>query len=87
MRIPLSSDQQDQLNVNAGATRFRFHPRVVKVNDFNLYQLAIGWLRGAADGRGAFGLTVLAGRENANQRPRGWRQTFLGAPGSRLRPP
>jgi len=72
--------------VNAGATRFRFIPESFKVNDFNLYQLAIGWLRGAADGRGAFGLAVLVGRENAtNGRADG--DNLSGAPGSRLRPP
>src|SRR6267143_1708302 len=71
--------RQDQLNVNAGATRFRFIPESFKVNDFNLYQLAIGWLRGAADGRGAFGLTVLAGRENATNGRADGDKPFWGA--------
>lgn len=57
--------KQDQLSVNAGATRYRFIPDALQVNDFNLYQLAVGWLRGAADGSSVFGLTVLAGREKA----------------------
>jgi len=71
--------KQDQLGVSAGAMRYRFIPDALQANDFNLYQLALGWLRGAADGSGAFGLAVLAGRENAtNSRPDG-DKPFLGA--------
>jgi len=71
--------RQDQLSVNAGATRFRFIPESFKVNNFDLYQMAIGWLRGAADGRGAFGLTVLAGREKATSGRADGDKPFLGA--------
>ena len=71
--------KQDQLSVNAGATRFRFIPESFKVNNFDLYQMAIGWLRGAADGRGAFGLTVLAGREKAMNGRADGDKPFLGA--------
>src|SRR2546426_5880175 len=71
--------KQDQLSVNAGATRFRFIPESFKVSNFDLYQVAIGWLRGAADGRGAFGLTVLAGREKAMNGRADGDKPFLGA--------
>jgi len=71
--------KQDQLSVNAGATRFRFIPESFKVSNFDLYQVAIGWLRGAADGHGALGLTVLAGREKAMNGRADGDKPFLGA--------
>jgi tetratricopeptide (TPR) repeat protein len=71
--------KRDQLSVNAGATRFRFVPEPFKVSNFDLYQMAIGWLRGAADGRGVFGLSVLAGREKAVNGRADGDKPFLGA--------
>lgn len=57
--------KQDQLTLNAGATRFHFVPEDLKVNNFDLYQAAIGWLHATADGRAAAGLTLIGGKENA----------------------
>jgi len=71
--------KQDQLSVNAGATRYRFIPDALQVNDFNLYQLALGWLRASADGRGAFGLTALGGAEKATNGRADGDKPFVGA--------
>jgi tetratricopeptide (TPR) repeat protein len=71
--------KQDQLSVNAAGSRYKFLPDALKVNDFDLYQLAIGWLRASADGRGAFGLTLLGGIENATNGRADGDKPFLGS--------
>jgi tetratricopeptide (TPR) repeat protein len=71
--------KQDQLSVSAAATRFQFIPELFKVNNFDQHQIAIGWLRGTADGRGAFGLTLLGGVENATNGRTDGDKPFVGA--------
>lgn len=58
---------RDQLSVSAAATRFRFVPELFKSNDFDNYLAALGSLLSVNDGRGAFGLTVLGGYEDATR--------------------
>jgi tetratricopeptide (TPR) repeat protein len=58
-------DNRDQLTFNAAATRFEYIPVPLKVNNFNLYAGAAGWLRAFNEGRAAFGLTVTGGYEDA----------------------
>jgi tetratricopeptide (TPR) repeat protein len=71
--------KQDQFTFNAGASRFHFVSEDLKVNNFDLYQAAIGWLHAAADGRAAAGLTLIGGIENATKgRPDG-DKPFYGA--------
>lgn len=58
---------EDQLNVSVGAARFRYLPALLEVNDYDLYQGAVGWLRAVSNGRGAIGLALSGGTENATQ--------------------
>lgn len=55
--------KQDQLSVSALATRFEFIPDSLQINDYNLYQIALGWLHATANGRTAIGATLLGGVE------------------------
>lgn len=55
--------KQDQISVTALATRFEFIPEALQVNDYNLYQVGLGWLHATANGRTAFGATLLGGVE------------------------
>lgn len=71
--------KQDQLTVNASGLRFRFLTDDLKVNNFDLYQGAIGWLHASADGRAAAGLSLLAGVENATNGRLDGDKPFVGA--------
>jgi tetratricopeptide (TPR) repeat protein len=62
------ASKRDQITLNTSGYRFRFVPEALKVNNFDLQQWALGWLRGSADGRGAFGFTVIGGVEKATDR-------------------
>jgi tetratricopeptide (TPR) repeat protein len=65
-------DQQNQLSLSALAVRFRFVPELFKESDFDNYQATLGWLRAVNDGRGAVGVSLLGGYENATRaRPEG----------------
>lgn len=64
--------KQDQLTSNVTAMRYRFPPEAFSVQDFDLYQIAVGWLHSTAGGKAAVGFTVLGGKEDATQgRPDG----------------
>jgi tetratricopeptide (TPR) repeat protein len=71
--------KQDQLTLNAGGSRFKFLSDDLKINNFDLYQGAIGWLHGSADGRSAAGLTLLVGIENATNGRADGDKPFYGA--------
>jgi hypothetical protein len=71
--------KQDQLSLNAGASRFHFLSEDLKVNNFDLYQGGVGWLHGAADGRAAAGLTLIGGVENATNGRADGDKPFYGA--------
>jgi tetratricopeptide (TPR) repeat protein len=71
--------KQDQLTLSAGASRFHFLSEDLKVNNFDLYQGAVGWLHGAADGRAAAGLTLIGGVENATNGRADGDKPFYGA--------
>ena len=55
--------KQDQISVSGLATRFEFIPEALQINDYNLYQIALGWLHATASGRMAVGITLLGGVE------------------------
>ncbi len=55
----------DQISFSATGLQLRFVPDAIKINNFNLYQGGIGWLRSVNDGRGTVGLTLLGGYEDA----------------------
>ncbi|MGA7984623.1 MAG: tetratricopeptide repeat protein [Burkholderiales bacterium] len=55
---------KDLVSFSFGDSQFRFVPEGLKINDFNLYNAAIGWQRGINSGRGAVGFTLLGGQEN-----------------------
>ena len=64
--------KQDQLTANVTGMRYRFPPEAFSLQDFDLYQVALGWLHSAADGRAAVGFTLLGGKEDATRaRPDG----------------
>ncbi|MEO8716706.1 MAG: tetratricopeptide repeat protein [Burkholderiales bacterium] len=56
--------KQDQISVGIAASRNKFLPDALKINSYDLYQGSIGLLHGAADGRGAAGVTLVGGIEN-----------------------
>lgn len=56
--------KQDQISFGVSGSRNKFLPDALKINSYDLYQGSFGWLHGAADGRGAAGVTLLAGIEN-----------------------
>lgn len=56
--------KQDQISLGASASRNKFLPDALKINSYDLFQGTFGWLHGAADGRGAAGITLLGGIEN-----------------------
>lgn len=58
------ASKQDQINLGLSASRNKFLPDALKINSYDLFQGSFGWLRATADGRGAAGLTLLAGAEN-----------------------
>lgn len=55
--------KQDQISVAALATHFEFLPELLQINDYNLYQVAVGWLHATANGRAAIGATLVGGIE------------------------
>lgn len=55
--------KQDQLTVGVSGSRYKFLPDGLQINSYELYQGSFGWLHGAADGRGAVGVTLIAGVE------------------------
>ncbi len=61
------------------ASTFRFIPDALEINDYNLYQLAIGWVHAAANGRGAAGITLLAGAEKETNGREDGDKPFFGA--------
>ena len=64
--------KQDQITANVTGMRYRFPPEAFSLQDFDLYQGALGWLHSAADGKAAVGFTVLGGKEDATKdRPDG----------------
>jgi outer membrane protein len=57
--------KQDQITANVTGMRYRFPPEAFSLQNFDLYQAALGWLHSAADGRSAVGFTILGGKEDA----------------------
>jgi tetratricopeptide (TPR) repeat protein len=55
----------DQLTANVTGMRFRFPPEAFSLQDFDLYQVAVGWLHSTEGGKAAVGFTLLGGKENA----------------------
>ncbi len=58
------ANKQDQFSLGFSGSRNKFLPDALKINSYDLYQGSFGWLHGAADGRGAAGVTLLAGTED-----------------------
>lgn len=56
--------KQDQVSLGLSGSRNKFVPDALKINSYDLYQASLGWLHGAADGRGAAGVTLLGGVED-----------------------
>lgn len=56
---------RDQVSLNLLAGSYRYLPHTLEVNDFDLFQGAVGWLRVVSQGRGIVGLSLLAGLEKA----------------------
>jgi tetratricopeptide (TPR) repeat protein len=71
--------KQDQLSIGLVASSFQFIPDALEVNDYNLYQLAIGWVHAAANGRGAAGITLLGGVEKETNGREDGDKPFFGA--------
>jgi tetratricopeptide (TPR) repeat protein len=69
---------QDQLTVGALANRFLYRPSALVVNDFDLYQGSAGWLRAVNNGRGAVGLALIGGYQNATEGRADGDQAFVG---------
>jgi tetratricopeptide (TPR) repeat protein len=57
--------KQDQLTGNLTGMRFKFLPEAFSLQNFDLYQVAVGWLHSTEGGKAAVGFTVLGGKENA----------------------
>jgi tetratricopeptide (TPR) repeat protein len=57
--------RQDQVTLGVSASRNKFLPDALKINSYDLYQGSFGWTHAAADGRGAAGITLVGGHENA----------------------
>ena len=57
----------DQITLGLSASRNKFIPDALVVNSYDLAQASAGWLHAAADGKGAAGLTLLAGSEMATE--------------------
>ncbi len=55
--------KQDQITLGVSGSRNKFLPDALKINSYDLFQGSFGWLHGAADGRGAAGVTLIAGVE------------------------
>ncbi|MGE5791971.1 MAG: tetratricopeptide repeat protein [Bacteroidota bacterium] len=69
---------QDQITVSALANRFVYRPDALVVNDFDLYQGSAGWLRAVNNGRGAVGLALIGGYQNATEGRVDGDQAFFG---------
>lgn len=70
---------QDQLTVSALANRFLYRPQALVVNDFDLYQGAVGWLRAVNNGRGAVGVVAVGGYQNATEGRSDGNEIYFGA--------
>lgn len=57
----------NQISLNVQASGFRFVPENLKENDYDLFQGTVGWLGVINDGRGAVGVSLLGGMENATR--------------------
>jgi tetratricopeptide (TPR) repeat protein len=55
--------KQDQISLGFGGSSNKFLPSALRINSYDLYQGALGWLHAYGDGRGAAGLTLLGGKE------------------------
>jgi len=55
--------RQDQLTLGLTGSRNKFLTESLQTEDYDLYQGTLGWLHGAADGRGAAGLSLVVGAE------------------------
>jgi tetratricopeptide (TPR) repeat protein len=55
--------KQDQITLGLNVSRNEFLPSALVVNSYDMAQASFGWLHATADGRGAFGLTLLGGTE------------------------
>jgi hypothetical protein len=71
--------KQDQVSVNALATRLRFLSEALSINNAELFQLTTGWLRAFFDGRAAAGLAFVVGKENATNGRDDGDKPFYGA--------
>jgi len=58
---------EDQIAVSAGAARFQYEQESLVANDFDLFQVAAGWVHAINNGRGAVGLTALGGLDDATR--------------------
>ena len=59
--------KQDQVTLGVSASSNKFLPDALKINSYDLYQGSFGWTHAAADGRGAAGITLVGGYENATE--------------------
>ncbi len=63
---------KNQVTVNLLASRYEYIAESLRANDYDLFQSIIGWLGVINEGRGAVGLSLLGGMENAlGDRPDG----------------
>ena len=70
---------RNQLTVASQLTAFRYIPEAFKINDYDLLQAMAGWVGVFNEGRGALGLTLLAGLEKATHRRPDGDKPFYGA--------
>jgi hypothetical protein len=70
---------QEQFTLSASASRFQYLPEALKVNSYNLYQGATGWLLAVNQGRGAVGLILIGGVEKATNGRVDGDKSFYGA--------
>jgi outer membrane protein len=70
--------RQDQLTLGLTGSRNKFLTDSLQTEDYDLYQGTVGWLHGAADGRGAAGLSLIAGTENESRGRSDGDKTFAG---------
>jgi tetratricopeptide (TPR) repeat protein len=70
--------RQDQLTVGLNGSRNKFLTESLRTDDYDLYQGTLGWLHGAADGRGAAGLSLVFGAERETEGRIGGDKAFAG---------
>ncbi len=59
------ANKQDQINFGLSGSRYKFVPDALKINSYDMLMGNIGWTHASADGRGAAGLMLLGGYEEA----------------------